>query len=379
MPPFAPNTEAAILARGAGVLGLSTGPVPLLINSVPRDGRAQCVRCGECVGFACPSDAKNGTFNALIPRAVASASCDLATNARAVQITADNNGVVRGVQFIDETTTQARTIEARHVVVSCGAIESARLLLASRSPCHPEGLGNHHDQVGRNLQGHLYVGAFGLFDEPVIDMDGPGVSIASCDYNHDLDGVIGGGVLANEVIKLPILHWYWALPSGMRRWGVEGKHVMRDSYRRTSHLNGPVQEIPNPNMRVTLDATITDRHNVPVARLSGRLHRESVRAAHALRAKAAAWMHASGARDVWTTPISGALTAGQHQAGTCRMGIDPATSVADAFGRVHGHENLWVMDASLHVTNGGFNPVLTIYALAFRCAEHLAATDGGRG
>ena len=63
---------------------------------------------------------------------------------------------------------------------------------------------------------------------------------------------------------------------------------------------------------------------------------------------------------------------GQHQAGTARMGADPATSVTDPHGRVHGHDNLWVMDGSVHVTNGGFNPVLTILALAYRSAEQLA-------
>ena len=54
------------------------------------------------------------------------------------------------------------------------------------------------------------------------------------------------------------------------------------------------------------------------------------------------------------------------------MGDDPATSVTDRWGRVHGQRNLWVMDASVHVTNGGVNPVLTIFALAYRNTEHLA-------
>ena len=66
------------------------------------------------------------------------------------------------------------------------------------------------------------------------------------------------------------------------------------------------------------------------------------------------------------------VVGGQHQAGTARMGADPATSVTDPHGRVHGHDNLWVMDGSVHVTNGGFNPVLTILALAYRNAGELA-------
>lgn len=64
---------------------------------------------------------------------------------------------------------------------------------------------------------------------------------------------------------------------------------------------------------------------------------------------------------------------GALAAGTCRMSSDPRDGVTDSFGRVHGHDNLFVCDGSLHVTNGGFNPALTIMALAFRTADHLLA------
>jgi choline dehydrogenase-like flavoprotein len=75
---------------------------------------------------------------------------------------------------------------------------------------------------------------------------------------------------------------------------------------------------------------------------------------------------------VWSAQPGLVLSGGQHQAGTCRMGRDPRVSVTDEWGRVQGHDRLFVIDGSLHVTNGGFNPVLTIMALAFRCAEHVA-------
>jgi choline dehydrogenase-like flavoprotein len=83
-------------------------------------------------------------------------------------------------------------------------------------------------------------------------------------------------------------------------------------------------------------------------------------------------MEVSGARRTWNDRIPTGLLAGQHQAGTCRMGTDPATSVTDPDGRVHGHDNLWVADASVHVTNGSVNPALTIMALAHRLATTLA-------
>jgi choline dehydrogenase-like flavoprotein len=373
MPPLPDNTEAEMLRRGAEKLGLTTGPVPMLINSVPRGGRGRCVQCGECVGFACPSDAKNAPYNALLPTAVDS-GCDLVTEARVVEVVTDASGRVTGVRAVDQMSGEVRTLRAGHVVVAAAAVETARLLLASRSSHHPDGLGNHSDQLGRHLQGHIYVGGFGLFDEPVIDGPGPNVRIATCDYVNNLPGTIGGGVLANEVLKLPILHWNWALPPDAPRWGQAGKRAMRDLYRRTSHVFGPVQEIPMPGMRVTLDPTRTDRHGVPVARLSGLQHPETLRVGAVQRDKALEWLHAAGAQRVWpSAPIKNGVTGGQHQAGTARMGADPATSVTDPFGRVHGHDNLWVMDGSVHVTNGGFNPVLSILALAYRSAEHLAS------
>ncbi len=362
-----------MLRRGAEKLGIVTGPVPLLINSVPFGGRARCVQCGECVGFPCPTDAKNGTFNTTIARALATGNCALVANARAEHLVTDQRGRVIGACLVDMRSGTRRELRATHVVVAGGAIESARLLLVSRSAASPDGIGNATGQVGRHLQGHLYAGAFGLFDEPIHDSHGPGVSIATCDYVNDEDsGVIGSGVLANEVVKLPILFWYWALPPDAPRRGLAGKRVMRENYRRTSHLFGPIQEVPMPDARVTLADDVRDRDGNAVARLEGQLHAESLRAAAWMRDRAEEWLDASGATRVWGIPITNTLTAGQHQAGTCRMGDDPAPSVCDPWGRVHGHDNVWVMDGSLHVTNGGVNPVLTILALAFRNAEHLA-------
>ncbi|MCS6775879.1 MAG: GMC family oxidoreductase [Chthonomonadaceae bacterium] len=116
-----------------------------------------------------------------------------------------------------------------------------------------------------------------------------------------------------------------------------------------------------------------------MARLSGTTHPETVRVAHFLLERAQEWLRAAGAVRIWSVPPRLGLSGGQHQAGTCRMGHDPRTSVTDPYGRVHAHDNLYVVDASLHVTNGGFNPVLTVMALAFRCAERIARDHRGGG
>jgi choline dehydrogenase-like flavoprotein len=262
----------------------------------------------------------------------------------------------------------------RAVVVICaaGAIETARLLLNSAGPHDPLGLGNRHDQVGRHLQGHYYPSGFGLLPEPVYDGIGPGVTTATVRFNHGNPGVIGGGMLADEFIVLPIIFWARNLPPDLPRWGLANKHWMRDNYARVIRVTGPVQEIPSPDARVTLDPSVRDRWGISVARLSGTSHPETVRTAEYMYERAHEWLRAAGATQVWGKPPRLRISGGQHQAGTCRMGDDPRTSVVDRNCRVHGYENLYIADGSVHVTNGGFNPVLTILALAFRTAEHVA-------
>ncbi len=374
MPPLPLTLEAQRLARGAEKLGWDVGPVPLLINSVERDGRPACGRCGECVGFACPTNSKNGGHNTMLVRALATGNCHLITDTMVERINTEGGRHATGVQLVQETggSVVRRQVRAGHVVVAAGAIESARLLLNSATDEEPNGVGNRNGLVGKNLQGHVYTGAYALFDDVVQDGLGPGVSIATCRFAHSNGGgIIGGGMLANEFTRLPLIHWYRALAPDAPRWGVSGKETMRQTYVRTSHVQGPIQEIPTSEARVRLSASVKDRFGVPVAQLSGGVHPESLRSANMLAEQAENWLYAAGARQVWRTRPGLGLSAGQHQAGTLRMGDHPATSVTDPLGRIHGYDNLWVSDGSLHVTNGGVNPVLTILALAFRTSEHL--------
>ena len=121
-----------------------------------------------------------------------------------------------------------------------------------------------------------------------------------------------------------------------------------------------------------MDSEVKDRFGLAVAKMSGTTHAETIKSATYMLGKAASWLNAAGARRIWSEPPKSRLSGGQHQAGTCRMGKDPRKSVTDSHGRVWGFDNLFVADASLHSTNGGFNPVLTVMALAFRTAEQIA-------
>ena len=99
--------------------------------------------------------------------------------------------------------------------------------------------------VGTSLQGHTYVGAVGLFDEPVTDGAGPGPAIATCQFLHGNEGFVGGGMLADEFVMTPASFWHTAFPPDVPRWGTAAKVAMRDGYLRTAHVVGPIQEVPN--------------------------------------------------------------------------------------------------------------------------------------
>jgi choline dehydrogenase-like flavoprotein len=371
MPAVPLNRQGTVLRRGAAALGWNTFGVPLLINTAHYGGRPACIQCQHCVGFGCPVDAKNGTRNTMIPRVLASGRCDLVSQAFVERIDSDAAGHVAGVTYID-TDGRRHSPRAEVVICAAGAIETARLLLNSASAHDPHGLGNAHDQVGRNLQGHYYPSTIGLLPEAVHDGVGPGVTTATVQFNHGNDGIIGGGMLADEFIVLPIIFWARQLPPDLPRWGLANKQWMRENYTRVLRVTGPVQEIPSPDARVTLDRAVRDRWDMPVARLAGTSHPETVRTATFMHARTVEWLRASGATQLWGKPPRLRISGGQHQAGTCRMGDDPHTSVVDRNCRVHGYDNLYIADGSVHVTNGGFNPVLTIMALAFRTAEHIA-------
>jgi len=140
---------------------------------------------------------------------------------------------------------------------------------------------------------------------------------------------------------------------------------------------GPVQEMPVFESRVQVDPKVKDAWGIPVARLSGHRHVNDLVVAKFLSSKAEAWLKEAGATRTWQFLPGLGLSGGQHQAGTCRMGDDPKTSVVDKHCRVHDVENLYVVDGSVHVTNGGFNPVLTIMAIAYYASDHLLKTWKG--
>jgi choline dehydrogenase-like flavoprotein len=375
MPPLAPTREHRIMEAAARRLGLHPFHIPMARNTVPYNGRPPCMRCRWCVGFLCEVNAKGGTQNTVIPTALATGACEMRTGAMVKEILLDESGRATGVAYFDEHD-RLQQQPADFVVIAASAVETPRLLLNTRHRLFPNGLGNRYDWVGRNLQGHTYSGAVGRFEEIVYDDLGPGAGVAINDYNHGNPGLRGGAALCNEFIRLPI-QFIGSLPPGTPRWGAGHKNAMRELYRRTINIQGPTQEMPFFSSRVQVDPKVKDRWSIPVARLSGARHPHSLEVARTMADKAAAWLAEAGAVQVWKRVPGQGLSGGQHQAGTCRMGNDPKTSVVNRYGQIHDVPNVFIADGSVHVTNGGYNPALTIMAVAYWESAYILKTWKG--
>ena len=175
-------------------------------------------------------------------------------------------------------------------------------------------------------------------------------------------------MLANEFIRLPY-QFMGLVPPWVARWGREHKDFVRTAYKRTISVMGPVQEMPVFDARVQVDP----EGERPLGHSGGAAIRPQASAhleiARFIAGKAEAWLKEAGAEQTWKRVPGTVLSGGQHQAGTCRMGNDPKTSVVDRNCQMHDVDNVYVIDASVHVTNGGFNPALTILANAYRASQ----------
>jgi choline dehydrogenase-like flavoprotein len=366
MPPLRDDAIRVAFGAAADRLGWGWGPVPFAINSVPRGGRAACVHCSQCVGHACVVDAKNGTQNTVIPRALATGDCDVVVDAQAVAIV-HAGGHARSVRLVHAGV--AREVRCGRVVVSAGAVETPRLLLVS-------GLGG--PAVGTNLHSHAFTILYGTARSPLEHFEGPGHSVATLDFAHRDGEAWGGGVLFDAPSLLPVAAAEAAGRLGHPAWGLRHKEWMRSGLPYLAGGMGIGQEIPSAHTRITADPTVVDLHGMPVARIASDLHPATLEVRAYMAERLATWLAEVGIDRTVDFTTGRPAAAGEHSAGTCRMGEDPATSACDRDGRLHGSDNVYVADASLLPTNGGVNPCETTMANAWRVAETLVAAAGGQ-
>ncbi len=367
-------------------MGLHSFPVPRAILTVPRPGRQSCAYAGYCGSYGCATGAKGSSRAALLGRAIETGRCEVRAQSMASRILSDAAGRATAVEYLN-AAGERQTVCAKIVVVACQPIESARLLLRSVGPHHPQGLANATGQVGRNL---LFSGTAAAFCDPrysafdsafaeQLRQPAPFLNRAIQDFYTYRDPHSGrrrkGGTLdllfvhPNPIAaalseakegERPV--WGWPLKRRLERYFREGRHLK---------VEGFLDWQPTPDSKVTLDPSIKDRWGLPVARVRISRHPRNVEVARFLAERAGAILERLGGEAIETTARGGPST--NLVAGACRFGTDPRTSVLDVDCRAHHCPNLYVTDGSFMPTGGSVPYTWTIYANAFRVAEKIAA------
>ncbi len=311
-------------------------------------GRGACERRGGCDIHAV-FDSPTG----LIYPAMDTGNLTVRPNSTAHEILVDKNtGRARGVAFLDSATRQSYEAKAKVVIVAASTLESARLLLLSRSPQHPNGLGNSSGHVGHNFCEHVMgPGVTGLIKELV-------------GKPHTLDDGRPGGFYIPRFRNLQDRQ-----PGFIRGYGYEGNsgHTMFPAH---------VMDTPGFGARyesyVDLDPETKDAWGIPVLRFHYQFSDNERKMAEDMVATGREMLEAAGIEVVGQDKQI--LTEGWsiHELGTARMGTDPKTSVLNQFQQSHDVRNLFVVDGSSHVSASCQNPTWTIMALAWRSCDHLA-------
>jgi choline dehydrogenase-like flavoprotein len=343
-------------------------PCGVMLDEANRPDSA-CVRCGTCDGFPCLVHAKSDAEVLGVRPALRYSNVTLITGAEALRLETNAAGtVVNGVMV--EYDGVRESFLADIVVVSCGAANSAKLLLASASDAHPRGLANGSDQVGRNYMFHASQAVLALSKEPNPTVfqktlglndfyfEGPGV-----DYplgNIQMVGKSSAEMYRGEKPLQTKLAPEWTLDK-------VAEHAV-DFWLST-------EDLPLPENRVTLreDGNIALAYTPTNAEPKKRLLHElrSLLSKTGMHHDHLLPRHAYLKNDI---PVAGVA----HQAGTCRFGSDPASSVLDVDCRAHEVDNLYVVDTSFFPSIGAVNPALTAMANAIRVGDRILERLGTR-
>jgi len=366
-PPVTHEPRMRQLAEDFAAMGLRPFHVPLGVRLDEASmTTSPCIRCNTCDGFPCLVGAKADAQTCAVDPALRHPNVTLWTGARATRILTDPSGrSVTGVVVERDGATQ--TCSADVVVVSCGAINSAALLLRSANDHHPHGLANSSGVVGRHYMGHVNSVLMALSKCPNETIFQKTLAVndfyfGDRDWDYPMGHISFVGKLDGVTLKA-------GAPAVAPSWTLDlmARHSL--DFWLTS------EDLPDPDNRVELNGegqvvlryrpNNEEGHQRLIARLKDLMQKQTKCPHHGHSCHQGLF-----ARNLFIgqrIPLAGVA----HQNGTIRFGDDPQTSALDAHCKAHDLDNLYVVDGSFFPSSSAVNPALTIMANALRVGDHL--------
>ena len=362
-PPVSNEPRIQQLSDNLTAAGYHPFPAPCAVMLDEQNmAYSTCIRCQTCDGFPCLVHAKSDAETVAVRPALEFPNVTLLRNAKALKLETNASGTAV-TEVVADVAGQREVFRGDIVVVSCGAANSAKLLLMSANDKHPRGLANGSDQVGRNYMFHnsQAVLAVSLEPNPTIFQK----TIALNDFYFGMDGFeypMGNIQMIGKSLG-PMYRGEKPIETALLPMGL-----LDNLARHAVDFWLTTEDLPDPENRVTVnqagDLTLSYTPNNQVARqklydkLKSMLGQLGMHPHHLIP------------RDIYMKteiPLAGCA----HQVGTCRFGTDPKTSVLDVNCKAHELDNLYVVDTSFFVSIGAVNPSLTAIANSIRVSEHL--------
>ncbi len=388
-PPLVDHQVASWIDKAADKIGYHSMPVPRAILSTPAMGRNSCEYSGYCSSYGCSSGAKGSGRAALLNHGVATGNLTIKANAKVYHIASDEKGEISGIHYYDSQGRE-KIATAKMYVVACQAVETSRLLLASKGEKFPNGLANNSGQVGKNLvfsgggtgQGDFIYSDLTSDKQAQLKQVGPFINRALQDwYQIDDKSFLGanqqgkakGGTIDFLFYQNPISRAQGQQFDEENElvWGEQLQKNLKAEFTTYKTLRFEVFNdwLPTDDCFVSLDTEVTDKWGQAVAKVRIGAHQHDLVVGEYLAEKGEKLLASMGAKNITSSVSSSPPT--NLMAGGCRFGDDPKTSVLNKYCQAHEVNNLYVTDGSFMPTGGSVPYTFTIYANAFRVAEHI--------
>jgi choline dehydrogenase-like flavoprotein len=364
--PFEPvSNEPRIqqLSDDLTAAGYRPFPAPSAVMLNERNmAYSTCIRCQTCDGFPCLVHAKSDAEVVAVRPALEFPNVTLLRDAKALKLETNSDGTAV-TEVVAEVGGKRDVFRGDIVVVSCGAANTAKLLLMSANAAHPNGLANGSDQVGRNYMFHNSQAVLALSREPNPTMFQK--TLALNDFYFGAEGFeypMGNIQMIGKSLG-PMYRGEKPIETALLPMAA-----LDDVARHAIDFWLTTEDLPDPENRVTVDSvgnltlSYTPNNGVPRQKLYEKL--KSMLSQLGMHPDYLIPRNIYMKSDI-------AIAGCAHQAGTCRFGRDAKSSVLDANCKAHELDNLYVVDTSFFVSIGAVNPSLTAIANAIRVGDHL--------